>query len=56
MKEIFIGCIKALFYIICLLFVLGALKGFECLNQFDVAICLSVGAIVNGFIDKERMK
>ena len=56
MKETFIGCIKAVFYIICLLFVLWALKGFECLNQFDVAICLSVGAIVNGFVNKEKAK
>lgn len=56
MKETFIGCIKALFYIICLLFVLWVFKGFESLSHFDVAIVLSVGAIVNGFVDKERMK
>ena len=56
MKETFIGCIKELFYIIFLLFVFWAFKGFEHLSQFDVAIVLSVGAIVNGFVDKEGRK
>ena len=54
MKEIFVGIVKAMLFIVILLITFWALNGFNALPEVDIAIQLTVGIILFVFIEREE--
>ena len=54
MKEIFVGTVKAMLFIVILLITFWTLNGFNALSGVDIAIQLTVGIILFVFIEREE--
>ena len=56
MKEILIGIVKACIFIATLLLFLWVSEGFKMPTRIDIAIFLSISAILRHFVDREMKK
>ena len=56
MKDVFVGIVKAVLFIVVLLMVAWILNGFNALSNDTKAIQLAVGVILLVFIEREENK